>query len=290
MLGSVLRTALSSLRPTIRRWGARIRALSTRPEVSVVICSADDSRFAQSSANWRDRLGDRRYQLIRISDARSLCEGYNRGLARSRGELVVFCHDDIELLQTDAYDRIVTHLRSADLVGVAGTSRLIDGEWGAAGQPDNHGQVLHPAPTGSGYTIDVFGFESQSAGKTIQALDGLFLATRRSVAQSLGFDAQRFDGFHLYDIDFTYRAYLAGYRLAVCHDVLIFHRSRGQHNADWYHYCEVFREKFADRLPSAQIETPTLYTCMARDKNEALALFNAMLRGKVAISSNVDSI
>jgi hypothetical protein len=41
-------------------------------------------------------------------------------------------------------------------------------------------------------------------------MDGVFLAMRREVALSIGWDFETFDGFHGYDVDFTLRAANAG--------------------------------------------------------------------------------
>jgi GT2 family glycosyltransferase len=273
MLGRLVRSALATARRSLRRRLNRLRGPGSRPELSIIVCSVDDRRFAQCRANWRERLADRRYELIRIPDATGLAEGYNRGLELSRGELLVFCHDDIEILQPDIYARIVEHLGSADLVGIAGTSRLVDGGWFHAGQPDIHGQVVQPAPTGEGFTLDIYGTASQAAGKAIQALDGVFLAARRGVAEALRFDAETFDGFHLYDVDFTYRAYLAGYRLAVCHDILIYHRSRGRLDKAWRRYSDAFQHKHGERLSRAPAGPRQYAQLRMRDTAEALALF-----------------
>jgi GT2 family glycosyltransferase len=78
----------------------------------------------------------------------------------------------------------------------------------------------------------------------MQALDGLLLATRRGVAQRVGFDAATFDGFHFYDLDFTYRAHLLGLRLAVTTDVIAVHASTGNFGEAWQRYVERFRAKF----------------------------------------------
>ena len=82
----------------------------------------------------------------------------------------------------------------------------------------------------------------------IQALDGLFLAARRSLPRAVGFDQARFDGFHLYDLDFSFSAYLAGYRLAVCNDITIAHHSHGRYDRDWRKYANLFLAKHGARL------------------------------------------
>lgn len=47
--------------------------------ISVVVCSVDDAKFAAVSASYASGMGAEPYEVIRISDARSLSEGYNRG-------------------------------------------------------------------------------------------------------------------------------------------------------------------------------------------------------------------
>jgi hypothetical protein len=47
------------------------------------------------SAAWRDPRRD--LEIIGIHDARSLADGYNRGIAQSRGEHIILSHDDIEI-------------------------------------------------------------------------------------------------------------------------------------------------------------------------------------------------
>ena len=85
----------------------------------------------------------------------------------------------------------------------------------------------------------------------VQALDGVFFAARAEVARALRFDAVTFDHFHLYDLDFSFRAYLKGYRLAVCRDLLLVHTSSGSFDPRWNDYRLRFEAKFAGRLAAA---------------------------------------
>ena len=183
--------------------------------------------FAAVSRNFADRLGDAPFEIIGIHDARSLSEGYNRGVARSRGDILIFCHDDIEILTPDFHARIRGHLQTHDMVGCAGTSCLIDSKWAYAGDPFIHGIVAYPEddawPANRFFTFVWGGFD-RVVVEDIQALDGLFLAANRRVLDAVRFDDVTFDGFHLYDIDFTYAAYLAGFKVAIFKDILIVHQ------------------------------------------------------------------
>ena len=222
-----------------------VSATPPSPEgISVVVCSIDPVKLEAMQHNYTRAMAGREHEFVVIRDARSLAEGYNRGLSRCRFDTVVFSHDDVEILSADAFDRILHALRSCELVGLAG-SRLVSGPaalW--AGHPHLHGWIAYPAPGGEpGWDATLYSLE---AGVIcgIQALDGVFFATRRDVALRIGFDDKTFDSFHFYDLDFTYRAHLADLRVAVTTDVLAIHQSIGNFDDKWQESADRFRTKF----------------------------------------------
>lgn len=250
-----------------------------RQEVSIIICSIDDRRFENVAESYRQRMGDWPHELIRIKNAPSLAHGYNQGIERSTGEFLIFSHDDIEILTPDFCARLLAHLESFDLVGVAGTSRLLDGRWISAGQPWIHGQVMERSPTDDGLVLTLFGPPEQRARGNIQALDGVFLAARRRAAESLRFDEEMFDGFHLYDIDFSYRTHLAELRVGVCNDILIYHDSLGRATGPWPHYQKLFEKKFGGHLAAGEPGVRKKYAQeRVGSKAEALVLFQQYLK------------
>jgi hypothetical protein len=126
---------------------------------------------------------------------------------------------------------------------------LVHPAWVGAGPPFIHGQVCHLRTDGQGFNVDMFGPPAPPWTK-VQAMDGVFLAMRRAVAESVPFDEAAFDGFHLYDTDFTFSAYLAGFRLGVCHDIHLLHQSAGQFGGgDWTRAAQLFLRKRGDRMP-----------------------------------------
>jgi hypothetical protein len=248
------------------------------PDFSFIICSVDDARFACVQASIEERFAGASYELIRITNAKSLAEGYNRGMKSSRGGMLIFCHDDIEFLQPDIATRIVDNLKHFDLVGVAGTTRLVDGYWGSVGQPEIFGQVVQPDKEGEGITLYVFDIDNAPA-TNVQGLDGLFLAVRRPVAEALRFDEVNFTGFHLYDTDFCYRAHLGGYKVGVCRDVLILHYSHGDKNEDWQRYMAVFAHKYRDRLSGGSpVGQQMMLTVKLPNKESAVPSFDNLRR------------
>ncbi len=215
--------------------------------VSVIICSIRPDYFQPLREKMLAQFPGHAVEVIGIHDATSLCEGYNRGAARASGELLIFCHDDLDLPQADFGLRVLAHLQQVDMLGVIGADQLVDGDWGHAGPPHLFGQILH-RPTGA--SANDQGFLYLAAGlhaavtAPVAALDGVFIATRRAVWETLRFDEATFDGFHLYDIDFSYRAHLAGYRVAAALDLLLVHFSTGRYDTRWQKFNLRFLAKF----------------------------------------------
>lgn len=146
-------------------------------------------------------------------------------------------------------DRLIAHLRRVDIVGVAGTTGLAAPVWTRAGWPALHGIVAHGEPDGGRCAVSFYG-PAAPPGAPVQALDGLFIAMRRTVLDSVRFDAATFDGFHFYDIDFTYAAHPAGCAIGVATDIALLHHSPGRADASYAVYAERFRAKYRDRLPT----------------------------------------
>jgi hypothetical protein len=216
---------------------------AARPFVSVVICSVDEAKFAAASRSFARAFGDWQHELVGIHDARSLAEAYNRALRACRGEIVVFSHDDVEVLSPDLGGALARAFGQADVVGIVGTERLTGPAWAWAGREPARGRIVQPAAPGEGLELLVLGApDGVAAG--LQALDGVFLAVRREQALALGFDEQAFDGFHLYDIDFTYRAFRQGLRVAVTPEILLRHDSLGGFDERWSSYASRFRARF----------------------------------------------
>jgi tetratricopeptide (TPR) repeat protein len=212
--------------------------------VSIVVCSIDPGRLERMQASYRQALGEREHEFVVIRDARSLCEGYQRGLEASRYPVVVFSHDDVELATADFFPALDRALEDHDVAGVAG-STLVNGPavtW--AGHPHLHGGVGYPPQAaGQGWKATTYSLRQGIVGG-IQSLDGVVFAARREAARAIGFDAATFDGFHFYDLDFSYRAHLAGLRIAVTTEALVIHASTGQFDDAWHRYGARFKAKF----------------------------------------------
>lgn len=233
----------------------------TTPKISIIICSIDAGRFARITEHYRHLLAGTPYEIIGIHDARSLAEGYNRGIAQSDGDILMFSHDDIMFLDDNFPTKIRERMASFDLLGFVGTTKIVSGNWFAAGQPHLHGVISHAVPGRPTLSLDVFGTAQWPVINDIKAIDGLCMIATRQLASTIGFDAETFDGFHLYDIDFSFTAHLAGYRLGICCDIPVIHESSGKFDVHQAEYGKRFCRKHAahitlpaDTHPKEQVE------------------------------------
>jgi GT2 family glycosyltransferase len=197
---------------------------------------------------YSERLAGGPMEIIRIPDARGLAEGYNRGLARSRGDYVIFSDDDVEFLAPDFREKLLGHMRYCDILGIAGTRLLTAPGWRMAGPPHLYGQIASHSPLDpSQFTVTFWSVPGRRID-CMQALDGLFLCTARTTAARIGFDQQNFTAGHLHDIDFTYRAFLGGLRLSVALDLCPVDHSPEGYGRDWIPHAQGFMKKFAGRI------------------------------------------
>ena len=221
------------------------------PLVSVVTCSIDRVKFERARASYARAFGDDPWELIGIHDARSLSEGYARGFAQARGDLVVFGHDDIEILTGQLGPALASALAQADVAGLVGTTLLAGPAFAWSGKAFARGRIAEPAKGREGIDLVVFNPVPRVASG-MQALDGVFIAATRRAVETVGFDAVTFDGFHLYDVDFTWRAHLAGLAVAITPDIVIRHDSTGSFDAKWNDYAGRFLAKFPGLLRERQ--------------------------------------
>ena len=137
-------------------------------------------------------------------------------------------------------------MTQTDMFGPCGTLRLTSGNWYDAGRPFTVGHVVARDLHRPGkYELQLFGISQQPIQMGGQALDGVFIGCHRRLFDALkGFDEASYKGFVGYDIDFSFRAALAGARVGIASNLTLFHDS---------HVGEFSAEKFAE-WEAAQVQ------------------------------------
>lgn len=214
-------------------------------KLSVIICTRDDSKWEAVRAHYSLLLARVDHEIIRMpNDGTPIAARYNRGFKQSKGELIIFSHDDVEFLNPATFaPRLIDHMKESACVGIAGTNRLVGPGWVNAGLGFIFGHVANPQD--DGFSVCVFG--PQRLGD-VQALDGLFMCCRREVAEKVAWDGQTFDGWHGADIDWSYRVHLAGFSMSVVTDLHCLHASRGDFGEAWAYAGRKLMKKFGNKI------------------------------------------
>lgn len=127
---------------------------------------------------------------------------YNRLGKMANGEILVFCHDDIEFLETGWDARLLEFFAESDydIAGVVGADKYDGGYLVAAGHPHCFGKFVNRS--GSDLKINIY--SRKSHGKKLLAVDGMFMAVRSDYFKREKFD-EKLDGLFFYDIDYCLR-------------------------------------------------------------------------------------
>ncbi|MCL2589935.1 MAG: glycosyltransferase family protein [Betaproteobacteria bacterium] len=262
---------------------------------SVIVCSINPWNFAQVGTHFERLLAGAPHEVIGIHDARSLAEGYNRGLQRARGDIVIFSHDDVTFLDRQFAQKISTRMQSWDVLGFAGASRLVYPIWFAAREHLN-GAVCHWFPHfANRLQLFIYGVQDWPVTGSIEVLDGQCMIVRHEVASAIGFDADTFDSWHLYDCDFSFAAHLAGYKIGVCCDIPYIHASTSMQGNQDIFTSDIYREyieRFSIKYEHQRIMLPFIQhsargtDCFVSDHKNLVKLWteNVFRRATVSIS------
>jgi GT2 family glycosyltransferase len=183
-----------------------------------------------------------------INNGESLTKAYNRGLKQAKNDIVVFCHDDINIKSKNWGVRLINHFKDTDygILGVAGTTSLSEsGRWWDNPQfMVGNVEHRHEGKTWlSKYSKNV----GENIIETV-IVDGLFFAVNKNKLKH-DFD-ETVSGFHFYDVDFSFRNHVAGVKVGVVSNVRVLHKSIGMTNEEWEKNRVSFSAKWSDKLPT----------------------------------------
>lgn len=226
--------------------------------------------------------GVKNAQIIEIvnNGEKSLAKTYNEILERSSNNIVVFCHDDIEIDTNNWGNKLLKIFSKNDfgIIGVAGTTDLIDGRWWTM-KESMTGIVSHKHE-GKKWT-NTYSPDQGNKVKEVVVLDGLFFAADKTKIKN-NFD-EEFDGFHFYEIPFCFQNHLNGVKLGVTTQIRITHKSIGMTNQQWEDNKVLFEKKYGDKLPVRLSNNKTLEERLIFDSNKVgigMTTYNAEHRIK----------
>jgi hypothetical protein len=223
--------------------------------VSVIICSINKTLALQVEKNIDKTIGVP-WELILIDNTQSkkgITSVYNEGAARARYDILCFVHEDVAF-ETQNWGRLIQQYFDNDaqlgLVGVAGANykaRTWSGWW--TGIPSfDYCNIF----TGSNLETAIKTYLNPDPTiKFHQAVvaDGVFLCVRKQAWEGSKFNETLIDGFHFYDIDFSFNI-ARSHKVAITLEIDILHFKMGGDYGDvWMRFAIPWHRQFKNELP-----------------------------------------
>lgn len=216
--------------------------------ITIVYCTRTENK-AHTEHLRKSAGNDKSLEIIEIiNQGESLTSAYNRGLAQAKYDVVVFLHDDIIVKTNNWAPKLLKTFKNNPeygIIGVAGSRDLpVSGRW----WEDSKKMVGRVEHSQEGKTW-LSSYSSDQGNDVVETLilDGVFFAIDKNKIKKT-FD-ESVEGFHFYDVDFTFSNHLAGVKLGVITNIRILHKSIGLTNEEWEKNRLAFSIKFEDELP-----------------------------------------
>lgn len=205
--------------------------------ISIIIVSNNQVLFSSVELSISRTVGVR-YEIIHIDNVESkfsIFEAYNFGANRSKFDILLFLHEDV-IFHSMKWGGILLNyfstLSNPGILGLAGSSYLpiCPSDWWVSDSNFLHYNFYSNSRNGKvgKGTIETKG--SQSPQKVF-ALDGMFLAMKKSVWKEFPFD-ETLSGFHGYDTDICYQI-SQKFQNYFVPNILLEHLSEGNPNSIW---------------------------------------------------------
>jgi hypothetical protein len=178
----------------------------------------------------------------------SLTKVYNEAMAKSDTDIVVFMHDDVEMLRSGWGSELVRMFHEHQdygIIGVAGSSEFDEKAmwWG---YKEIYGQVLHR--NNGQCWLTSFSPLLKNDLQEVCVIDGLFMAVHKK-RTTYEFNKE-IDGFNFYDIDFCLGNFLEHKtKIGVTTNIRLAHNSIGKLSDNWFKNKEIINQKYGNKYP-----------------------------------------
>lgn len=181
-------------------------------------------------------------EVICITDAYSMAEGYNRAMLMSDAMYKVYMHHDVFITDVNIIGQIIDTFKGDSMLGMLGVigTKQLD-KSGVMWENDNRIGKLYVHSVIRG-TLSVFE-EVSEPFEEVMAIDGIFMATTKDIK----WREDIFTGWHFYDVSQCFEMRKAGYKIGVAaqKDVWISHCQSVYYNHKEYDkWRDVFLENY----------------------------------------------
>jgi glycosyltransferase involved in cell wall biosynthesis len=190
-----------------------------------VICVYNKKNMLEEQLLRGISLQNTDYELVLVDNSHnefsSAAKALNYGAQKARGDIFVFCHQDILFEESEAIERIEKTIKKFNGNVVVG----------AAGRDEEDYVVTNIT---HGYQREFAGSKRVEYSAIVQVLDEVLLACSREVFEQILFDEVSCDDWHFYAIDFCLSARTKGIPSVVI-PLKMHHFSQGKLSVGYFH-------------------------------------------------------
>ena len=219
--------------------------------ISIIICSRKTDISKSQQINLSETIGSA-FEIICIDNSEnkySIFQAYNLGASQAKFPFLCFIHDDIIFQTANWGINLIQHFEDSEfgLIGVAGSqykSKYLSG-WGCSPKfmrvnlkeihVDGFENTMYTNPTGN-------------ILEEVVCIDGIFMATKKSIWEEYKFDEKTFSGFHCYDMDYSLQVHQK-YKIGVCFDINLIHYAQASYSKAWFEATKILYNKWNSKLP-----------------------------------------
>jgi GT2 family glycosyltransferase len=219
--------------------------------ITVIYSTHKDSNYNKSfKHNLTKSIGIKNFEILEYENFNqySLAEVYNRGIRKSKYEIIVCIHNDIRL-ETGWGKKLLKNFEDNPdygIIGKAGSCYFPEsGVYWEKMHQTMVGQVYHH-PEGQHKFLSRYSTKLPELIPVV-TIDGLFISFNKTKVKHQ-FD-ETIGRFHFYDHSFCLPNYLDGVKIGVTSSFDITHQSIGQPNQEFFETKEKFIKKFGSVLP-----------------------------------------
>ena len=223
--------------------------------ISVIICSINKVLAQQVQKNIAATIGVV-WEFIVIENMvspKSLTEVYNVGASKAKYDVLLFVHEDV-LFQTKNWGQKLLDYFEKDnslgLIGIAGSKykSSVPSGWFSGIEALDCCNILHVDSNNQKLPM-YFNPLPGSLAQDVVVLDGVLLCCKKNVWQQVKFDEILLKGFHLYDIDFSFRV-AQKFKVIVSFEIDLIHLTEGGNFGDeWVNNTLLWHTKKQSSLP-----------------------------------------
>lgn len=219
--------------------------------ITIIYSTHKDKKYNDTfKKHLLDTVGLKNVQILEYQNNNefSLAQIYNRGINESIFDILVCCHNDIELEKGWGKKILKDFENNQDfgIIGKAGSCYFpSSGIYWEKMQQTMVGQVWHH-PNGQKKWINQYSAKIPVIVPVV-TIDGLFISFNKNKIKKT-FDEQ-IGKFHFYDHPFCLSNYLSGVKLGVTSSFEIIHQSVGEPNEEFYKSKDSFLQKYGQYLP-----------------------------------------